>query len=303
MVENQKTMNRRKFLYQTGALAAGSFLLPNLLSCGNSAAGLANPGIQLYTLRDALAEDFEGSIKKVADLGFKNIELFNYQAGKYFGKSIAEVKQLMDDSGLKVKSSHTLTGWSMPDSIGTLTKGWEQYVEDAATLGQEYVVCAYLPETERQSLDDYKKLTDLLNSCGEVAKKSGLQMAYHNHAFEFEKMGGQIPFDMLLKQCDKDLVKYELDLYWTKRAGVDPVEYFEKYQGRFPLWHVKDMDAGDDQFFAPVGEGVIDWQRIFDHASTAGLEYFFIEQDDTRDKKPFEAIEKSINFVKGLERK
>lgn len=296
-------MDRRKFLYQSGALAAGTFLIPSLIGCSNSATGLKNPGIQVYTLREELAKDFAGTMKKVADLGYKNIELFNYQAGQYFGKSISEVKKLMDDLGIKVKSSHTLTGWSMPDSVGTLTNGWEQYVEDAATLGQEYVVCAYLPESERKSLDDYKKLADLLNSCGEIAKKSGLQMGYHNHAFEFEKMEGEIPYHILLDECDKDLVKYELDLYWTKRAGINPVEYFKKYEGRFPLWHVKDMEAGEDQFFAPVGEGVIDWQEIFNHASTAGLEYFFIEQDDTRDKKPFEAIEKSIEYLKGLERK
>ncbi len=126
-------------------------------------------------------------------------------------------------------------------------------------------------------------------------------MAYHNHAFEFEKMEGGIPYNILPNNCDKDLVKYELDLYWTKRAGVDPIAYFKNYPGRFPLWHVKDMEASEEQFFAPVGDGVIDWQHIFNYASTAGLDYYFVEQDDTRNKKPFEAIETSIIYLKKIQ--
>ncbi|MBK6266298.1 sugar phosphate isomerase/epimerase [Marivirga sp. S37H4] len=296
-------MDRRKFLYQGSALAVGAFLAPALVGCSNAVAGLQNPGIQLYTLRDELAKDFAGTLKKVAELGYKNIELFNYQDGKYFGNSISEVKKMMDDHGLKVRSSHVLTGITMPENIGTLTNSWERTVEDAAKMGQEYIICAYLHDAERENLDDYRKLTDLLNKSGEVSKKYGIQMGYHNHAFEFEEMKGEIPYNILLNECDKELVKYELDLYWTKRAGVNPVDYFKEYPGRFPLWHVKDMEASQDQFFAPVGEGIIDWQNIFNHASTAGLDYYFVEQDATRDNKPFKSIEKSIKYLKGIERK
>lgn len=296
-------MDRRKFLYQSGAIAAGSILAPSLFGFSTAPRRVKNAGLQVYTLREELAKDFAGTMKNVADLGYKNIELFNYSDGKYFGNSIAEVKKLMKDLGMKVRSSHVLTGISMPDNIGTLTNSWERTVEDAAKLGQEYIVCAYLPDSERKNLDDYKKVAELLNKSGEVAKKVGVQLAYHNHAFEFEKMEGEIPFHIFLEECDKDLVKYELDLYWAKRAGISPVEYFKKYPGRFPLWHVKDMEAGEEQFFAPVGEGIINWQEIFDHASTAGLEYYFVEQDATRDNKPFASIEKSINYLKGIERK
>lgn len=294
-------MDRKEFLVKGSAFAAGTIILPSACSSGSSSkTKTMAPGLQVYTIREALAEDFRGSLERVADLGYSNIELFAYRDGQYFGHPISEVKSMMSDLGLSVRSSHVSTGWNNPDVVGSMTNGWEQTVDDAAELGQAYIVLAYLAESEREGLDDYKKAAELLNSCGETAKAAGLQMAYHNHAFEFETMDGQVPYDILLNECDEDLVKFELDLYWTKRAGVDPVAYFKEYSGRFPLWHVKDMEGGEDQFFAAVGEGVIDWQHLFDHSEAAGLEYYFVEQDNTRSGKPFEEIAKSIKYLEGI---
>jgi len=273
-------------------------------ACAKESAGTAKntiaPGLQVYTIREALAEDFEGSMQKLADIGYVNIELFAYRDGQYFGYTIPEVKTLMSDLGMQVKSSHVSTGWTSPDVVGTMTNNWEQTVQDAAELGQDYIVLAYLTEAERETIDDYKKVAELLNSCGETAREAGLQMAYHNHAFEFETIDGQVPYDLLLSECDEELVKFEMDLYWTKRAGVNAADYFEKHSGRFPLWHVKDMGAGEEQFFAAVGEGVIDWEEMFAHAETAGLDYYFVEQDATKSGKPFEEIEKSISYLKSI---
>jgi len=295
-------MNRKTFLFQSTALAAGAMLFPS--ACAKESAGTAKnsiaPGLQVYTIREALAEDFEGSMQKLADIGYVNIELFAYRDGQYFGYTIPEVKTLMSDLEMQVKSSHVSTGWTSPDVVGTMTKNWEQTVQDAAELGQDYIVLAYLTEAERETIDDYKKVAELLNSCGETAREAGLQMAYHNHAFEFETIDGQVPYDLLLSECDEELVKFEMDLYWTKRAGVNAADYFEKHSGRFPLWHVKDMGAGEEQFFAAVGEGVIDWEEMFAHAETAGLDYYFVEQDATKSGKPFEEIEKSISYLKSI---
>ncbi|NGP77451.1 sugar phosphate isomerase/epimerase [Balneolaceae bacterium YR4-1] len=295
-------MNRRTFLFQSTALAAGAMIFPTACArnSNSKSTDMMAPGLQVYTIREALAEDFQGSMQRIADLGYVNIELFAYGDGQYFGNSIPEVKTMMSDMGLQVKSSHVATGWTSPDAVGTMTNNWEQTVQDAAELGQDYIVLAYLTEEERQSMDDYKKVAELLNSCGETAKNAGLQMAYHNHAFEFETMDDQVPYDLLLSECDEDLVKFELDLYWTRRAGVDPIAYFEKHSGRFPLWHVKDMAAGEDQFFAAVGEGVIDWENMFSHAETAGLDYYFVEQDATRSGEPFKEIEKSIGYLENI---
>lgn len=295
-------MNRKTFLFQSTALAAGAMLFPSACAreSKSSSANTMAPGLQVYTIREALAEDFKGSMQRIADLGYVNIELFAYRDGQYFGYTIPEVKTLMSDLGLQVKSSHVATGWTSPDAVGTMTNNWEQTVEDAAELGQEYIALAYLTEAERESIDDYKKVAELLNRCGETAKNAGLQMAYHNHAFEFETIDGQVLYDLLLNECDEELVKFEMDLYWTKRAGVDAIEYFEKHSGRFPLWHVKDMAAGEDQFFAAVGEGVIDWKNMFSHAETAGLDYYFVEQDATKSGEPFKEIEKSIDYLQNI---
>ena len=295
-------MNRRTFLFQSTALAAGAMLFPTACASDSKSKSSSKiaPGLQVYTIREALAEDFKGSMKRVADLGYKNIELFAYRNEQYFGYTIPETNALMSDLGLQVKSSHVSTGWTSPDVVGTMTNKWEQTVQDAAELGQDYIVLAYLTEAERETMDDYKKVAELLNSCGETAKNAGLQMAYHNHDFEFETVDDQVPYDFLLSECDENLVKFEMDLYWTLRAGKDPIRYFENHPGRFPLWHVKDMAADEEKFFAAVGEGVIDWKNMFAHAETAGLDYYFVEQDATKSGKPFEEIEKSITYLKDM---
>ena len=297
-------MNRRKFIQLAGMTSALALLSPSMLSsCAPKVEGVSKEaGLQLYTLREALEKDFKGTIEKAANIGYRNLEFFNYSDGKYFGNSIQSVKSILNDLGLKAKSSHVLTGWSMPDNIGTMTNEWERTVADAAELGQSYITCAYLFDSERENIDDYKKLSDLLNTCGETTKEYGLQMTYHNHDFEFEALDNQIPYDLLLSQCDVNLVKFELDLYWTARAGVDPIDYFKNNEGRFPLWHVKDMGAGEERFFSAVGEGVIDWQNIFNHASIAGLQQFFVEQDETKSGKPFEEVAKSYNYLKGIKK-
>jgi len=297
-------MNRRKFLQQAGMASAMACMPTTLWSSLNPITeGVAKEaGLQLYTVRAALEKDFRRTIEKVANIGYKSLEFFNYSDGKYFGNSIKEVKSILNELDLKARSSHVLTGWAMPDTIGTMTNDWERAVADAAELGQSHIACAYLFDSERESIDDYKKLSNLLNSCGETAKEYGLQMTYHNHDFEFQTLEGKTPYDLLLSECDVNLVKFEIDLYWTARAGVDPIEYFKSNQGRFPLWHVKDMGAGEEQFFSAVGEGVIDWQRIFNHASTAGLKHFFVEQDATKSRNPFEEITKSYKYLKGIKR-
>lgn len=251
-------------------------------------------GLQLYTLRTDLAKDLEGTLKKVAAIGYKEVELFGYNDGKFFGKTPKEFKAILDGLGLNPVSGHYGAGVQMKDQKGTLSNDWQRAVDDAAAIGQKYVNCAYLTDGERKSIEDYKKYVDLFNKSGEVAKKAGLQFGYHNHDFEFKKMDGQLPYD-LIASTDPDLVKLELDLYWIVKAGLDPVELFKKYPGRFPLWHVKDMDK-TDQSFAEVGTGSIDFKKIFDARKIAGLQHFFVEQDVAK-RPALEAIDISFKNV------
>ena len=291
-------MDRRNFLN----LGAGA-LLTSLIVKSNTSISLPKKvkdiGLQVYTLRDLMAKDLIGTLQKVAEIGYKNIELFGYAEGKYFGKSIAEMRKITDDLGLSVVSAHYLSGQGS-NAWGTPVNQWEKAVEDAAKMGQKYMTVAFLLPDERKSLNDYKKVADILNKAGEITAKYGITMAYHNHDFEFISLEGKVPMDVLLQNTQADLVKFELDIYWIKKAGLDPIQFFKQNKGRVPLWHVKDMEkeSGD---FAPVGDGVIDWMAIFKEEKTAGLTHFFVEQDNHKYGTPLENIEKSLKWLRSFD--
>ena len=160
------------------------------------------------------------------------------------------------------------------------------------------MVCAYLSEAERGNLDHYKYVAEQLNKAGERCQKAGLQLCYHNHDFEFQgPAGSQLPYDLLLTSTDKKLVKMELDLYWITKAGQDPLALFKQHPGRFPLWHVKDMAKTPQKSFTEVGNGSIDFKKIFARADEAGLQYFFVEQDSTPGS-PFDSVTKSLAYIR-----
>lgn len=281
-------MNRKDFI----ALSSLGFL--GLYACGTS--NLMNNrkplAIQLYTIRDAVAENLEKSLESLAGLGFKQLEIYGYD-GKFFGKTRKEFQSILKNTGLEVISSHHTTG-VIHNSKGTLLNDWEKSVEDLHFIGSEYMVCSYLFEEER-TLEYYKKLPELLNKSGETTNKAEIAFAYHNHDFEFEKFDDKTVYDFILDNTDSDLVNMELDLYWISKAGFNPLTYFEKYPKRFPLWHVKDMKAGNKDF-TEVGNGTIDFKTIFEAKEIAGLKYWFLEQDSS-DKDIFESVEISKKYI------
>ena len=279
-------LNRRELLKQMALVTAGSFFMNDTLALHD--AKNKKIGVQLYTLRDAIAKDAKGSLKRVAELGFGEVENFGYN-GKFFGMDASTYKTLLGDLGMTAPSGHYM--------YGNILNGWEKAVEDAKAIGHDYMVLAYLTPPERKSLDDYKKIAENLNKAGEVCKKAGIQLCYHNHEFEFEAMNGQLPFDILTGETDAGLVKIELDLYWAMVAGQDPVALFKKHKGRIALWHVKDMDKTPKKNFTEVGNGVIDFTTIFKNAKTSGMKHFFVEQD-VCPGSPFDSISQSIGYIK-----
>jgi sugar phosphate isomerase/epimerase len=287
---NEK-ISRKSFL-KAGAFALATPMLSKLNNWEVKAP--SKIGLQLYTLRNEISKDLLGTLKKVAAIGYKEVELYGYSDGKFFGKTPKEFKSILNGLGLDPVSGHYGAGVENKTAKGTLSNGWQKAVDDAAELGQKYVNCAYLTESERKTIDQYKKYVDLFNKSGEVAKKAGLQFGYHNHDFEFKKLSGQLPYDVIAS-TDPKLVKLELDLYWVVKAGIDPVALFKKYPGRFPLWHVKDMDKKDGSF-AEVGTGSIDFKKIFDNRKLAGMTHFFVEQDVAK-IPPVQAIEISFKNV------
>lgn len=293
---NQSSNITRQQFLKLGALATSAALLPQVDAF---AASPKKVGLQLYTLRDLMAKDPDGTLKKVAQIGYKEVESFGYSDGKFFGKTPKDYAAYLKSLGLSAPSGHYTTGKTMPKAKGTLMNDWKRAVDDAATIGQKYMVCAYLFPEERTKLDDYLHFADLFNKSAEVCKKAGIQFCYHNHDFEFKPLSGKMPYDVLTGNTDKNLVKLELDLYWATFAKQDPVALFKKHPGRFPLWHVKDMEKTPERAFAPVGTGSINFQRIFDAKQTAGLTHYFVEQDVCK-LPPLESIAISYKNVDKL---
>jgi len=277
-----KPTNRRQFIQQTGLLSAGLLLSTDEYFKMNK-----NVGVQLYTLRDQVSKDPRGTIQKVAGIGFKEVESFGYNNGKYFGLTAKEYADLLKENNLSHPSGHYGMG-----NIAT----WDKAIEDAVTAGQKYMVIAYLVENDRKTIDDYKKHAATFNTAAEKCKKAGIQFAYHNHDFEFIDMNGQTGYEVLMKETDKSLVKFEMDIYWVAKANHDPIELFKKHSNRFPLWHVKDMDKTEKRSFTEVGNGVIDYKKIFENAKKSGMQHFFVEQDISAD--PLASIQKSFEYIK-----
>jgi sugar phosphate isomerase/epimerase len=289
-------ISRRKMIKTLAGYTAGSLFLNNALAAGKKAPHAI--GLQLYTLRNDMGKDAAGTLKKVAALGFKEVENFGYN-GKFFGMDAKTYRETLAGMGLSAPSGHYMYGnFGNKQIPGTILTGWDKAVDDAALLGQKYMVVAYLMPDERKSLDDYKKIAADLNKAGETCKKAGIQLCYHNHDFEFQAMEGTLPFDILMNQTDSKLVKTELDLYWAVKANQPPLELFKKYPKRIELWHVKDMDNTEKKFFTEVGNGTIDFKEIFKAHKQSGMKHFFVEQDQCPGS-PFDSIEKSIGYIKG----
>ena len=303
--------NRRQFLEEAAALTIGGALLSNA-GWANSLfpkKALPAPGIQLFTLFNEMDQDTVGALQKVATAGYKNIEsAFSKQQG-FYGKKPKEFKALLHDMGMEWRSHHVIgRPFKMPPNtklpngpdgkpitipvMKNLEDNSQEFVDQIAEAGVPYLVCANI---NISTGDEIKKSAEVLQRAGEQAKKAGVQLAYHNHATEFDATDGIVSYDYFTSQISADILKMELDLGWVFKAGRNPVEIFKKNKGRFPLLHVKDMTAAGE--IVPFGEGAYDFKETFKNIDIAGVEYFFLEQDFP--KKPFENIVTAVqNFDK-----
>jgi sugar phosphate isomerase/epimerase len=293
------SQSRRNFLRISsvgalGIMAVSPFSCKSVAVTDRKSYGV---GLQLYTIRDAMDADVEGSLKKLSDLGYKNLELANYSDGKFYGYSPAEFKKLVNGMGMEIISSHTQV-----EAEGITLDNAKKMADDHAELGVSYCVQPWVEEADR-NIESYKKMIGDWNEVGRIMKNAGIQFGYHNHNFEFENINGIIPYyDIFMPEMDADLITMEIDLFWVTKAGQDPVAMFNKYPGRFKLFHLKDMHTHEAPFFdvtkddiAPVGEGVIDFKRILQSKDVAGMEYMFVEDDNQGNGRPFEALEASIS--------
>ena len=288
--------SRRDFLASAALLSAGVLVAPSLLAAPTK----KYIGLQLYTVRAAMEKDPAGTLAQLAKIGYNSVEGATYTGSqKFYGMTPKEFATLLKQNGMIMPSSHYRLGEEQNNGapvLGTMLHDWDRAVDDAAAVGAKYMVCAYLSQPERGNLDHYKYIADQLNKAGERCHKAGLQLCYHNHDFEFTAQDGKLPYDILLA-TDPKLVQMELDLYWATKAGRDPLELFKQHPGRFPLWHVKDMAKTPERFFTEVGNGSIDFKKIFAQAKLAGLQYFFVEQDMTPGS-PFDSVTQSMAYIR-----
>lgn len=240
-------------------------------------------GVQLYTVRDLLSADAPGTLEAIAAIGYGEVETAGYA-----GLTPAQFAATLNDAGLNAPSAHV--------PLPAVQTEPESLIEAAMTVGHSYLVVPWLSEEQRHSLDKYRQLADVLNEFGETCATAGLQLAYHNHDFEFMPMDGTVPYDLLLDRCDVDRVKFELDLFWATQAGVDPAAYFKAWPGRFPLCHVKDMNSEGEM--VAVGEGKIDFTALFQAGETGGLKHYFVEHDNPADA--LESIRTSFAAVSAI---
>ena len=287
-------IDRRTFLAAVGAAA----VVPRLAT----AASIRRPGMQLYTVRTLLEKDFDGTLAKIRGIGYREVEF----AG-YFGHTPRQVRDSLKRHGLTSPSAHI-------DYASLTGDKWARALDDARAIGHKYIVNAWVDESIRSQPDAWKRIADTYNAAAPVAKKHGLQFAYHNHNFEFyprADAGGKLPIDIVLESCDPALVKIELDLCWIAAAGKDPLDYFHRYPGRFPMVHVKGLRKVPPASADPVPidrvlpdvtevghDDVIDWRRIFAGAKEAGIAHYFVEHDNP--KQPIESLQVSYDYVSHL---
>jgi sugar phosphate isomerase/epimerase len=279
-------ITRRTFIKTTSLASLSAMLAPNLLKASPRKKHI---GLQLYTLRDLINKDLQGTLASVADIGYTWLEAAGYNDGKFYGLAPAEFRTMVNDLGMKVVSSHASF---MPEQ-------GRQVIDAHLELGVSYVVYPWKSMPELPTRDDYSKAADLYNMLGEACKREGLKFGYHNHDFEFVKIDDTTGYDLLLRLTEPGSVTFEADLYWMVFAGVDPLSYFRKYPGRFELWHVKDMEDNPEKDFAPVGTGMINFEETFDQEDKTGLVYFFVEQDQCK-LDPLESISISYKNLKSI---
>ena len=274
-------MDRRTFLQSTILVPAAVSALT--VPKSSQIQSLERIGVQLYTVRDLLASDYEGTIRAVAEAGYDEVETVWDE-----NRNPDDIRALFEEVGLDAPSTHV--------PLTMLQDNLTSVLDAARKIGHSYIVCAWLEEDQR-SMSDYKSHVALFNEVGAACKEMDMQFAYHNHEFEFEETeGGIIPYDYMLAELDPDLVKMEIDLYWVVYANRDAKEYFQRHPGRFPLCHLKDM--GKDRSITHVGEGQIDFATILSEHETAGLQHYFVEHDHPED--PLASIRTSIDYLRSL---
>jgi sugar phosphate isomerase/epimerase len=297
-------LSRRRFLLNGSMSLAGSIFLQKSFSAMNTIFSPADNhilGIQLYSVREDMKKAPLSTLKQLAEIGFKNVEHANYVDGKFYGYTPVEFKKVLDDLGLKMPSGHTVMNNADWDkATNDFSDKWKQTVEDAAVVGQLYVISPWLDESLRKNYDDLISFLDVFNKCGELCKESGLKFGYHNHDFEFKySLNGKQIYDIILEKTDPELVLQQIDIGNMYGAGGRALDIIKKHPGRFESMHVKDEiksagkgEMSDNYDSTVLGEGILPVKEILDLASkSGGTTEFIIEQESYQGRTPIDCAE------------
>jgi sugar phosphate isomerase/epimerase len=321
--------NRRAFIKSSAAAAAGTIISSSLTAATGNAAKIQNIGLQLWSIAKSIEKDFTGTVQMLSQIGYKELELFGpypwstekdkaawnaiakmvgFSQSGYFNHTPKEFKKILDSKGLRTPAMHV--------GLDTLRNKLGETAEAAHILGQQYAGIAAIPEEERRTLDDYKRMADEFNVIGEKAKALGIRFYYHNHGYGLTEMEGKVPFELILERTDPSLVFLEMDIFWTTAGGADPLKYLDNNTGRYKLMHVKDMNkqvrfAGDGgnptqwmelfPYITDAGGGVLDLTTILSHAKKSGVEHFIVENDVI--VNPKESLEKGYRYLASVQLK
>jgi len=296
-MRNKEFIDRRDFILQSSSLMAATLM--TIPGFANAPATKYKMGLQLFTVREPLANDVAGTVKKIASIGYEDCETYGFDPGHgtYYGLKASAFKQLLADNQMITTSGHYDFTKFFDKPTDALMRYVDQCIEGAHALGQRYITWPWLDPAFR-TLENFRLLTVKLNAIGERANKAGLGFAYHNHDFEFVDYDGENGYNIIMHETDPALVKLQMDLYWVMHSSkLSPSELFSRQPGRFVMWHIKDMDK-ISRDYSELGNGSIDFTVILPEASRAGLQYYYIEQGGNFAKNPMQSITDSAAFFK-----
>jgi len=276
--------SRRDFLRKSGIFTLG--LLANSGTKAQPVKNNARVGVQLYSVRNEMMKDAKGTLLALSKLGYKEIESAGSEKGNYYGLGPKEIKNICSDNGMKVVSGHV-----------QINDHFQKSIEEAVETGQHYLICSSFSNND-STIENYKVQADRLNKAGEDCKKAGIQFGYHNHAGEFNQVGDTVLYDILLENTDPHTVIMEMDLGWVIASGNNPLAYFKKYPGRFPLWHLKDMNVVE-KHSVEFGKGSLPIQELYENRKLSGMKHFFVEQEEYA-STALESLSYDIEYLKKL---
>lgn len=298
------TSTRRNFIRQSALALAGTTALPGILQAARKPAQIT--GLQLYSVRDDMKKDPLGTLRALAGMGYKHVEHANYINRKFYGYTAKEFRSILKDLGLQMPSGHTVMGVDHWDAAKKdFTDAWKYTVEDAAYMGQQYVISPWLDASLRKTYDDMLRYMEVFNKCGELCKKSGMKFGYHNHDFEFsQQLNGHSVYDIILKNTDPGLVIQQIDMGNLYNGGAIAIDIVKKYPGRFASMHVKDeikAASGNEKYESTIlGKGIVNVQEVIEWGKkSGGTHHFIIEQESYQGVSPLECARQDLQIMKG----